>query len=144
MNASEQANSLEIATKIAAMVNLFKSQFPDAKADLKPWQNDPDTREYLDPDSIDVGFHLPGWSRRWQSRSILLQIRLYCDPIEHNQRVIGIDVVGFNHQGQVWKLSTIDNWQFSGNYLPNEDIAEQLRDFCRQTLELFRQKTPER
>ncbi len=80
MNAAEQAISPETASKIAAIVNLFKQEFPDAKADLKPWMNDPDTRELVDPDSIDIGFHFPGWSPRFQSRSILVQIRLFQDP----------------------------------------------------------------
>jgi hypothetical protein len=75
MNASERAEGLDITTKIASVVTLFKAQFPDAKADLKPWKNDPDTRELVDPDSIDIGFHFPGWSRRYQSNSILVQIR---------------------------------------------------------------------
>ena len=70
MNASEQAKGLEITTKIAAIVNLFKQQFPDAKADLNPWRNDPDTVDLVDPDSIDIGFHFPGWSPKIQSRSI--------------------------------------------------------------------------
>ena len=137
MNASEQAKGLELASKIAAIVNLFKSQFPDAKADLKPWQNDPDTRESLDPDSIDIGFHLPGWSPRYQSRSILVQIRLYNDPIDRTQRLIGVETLGLNHQGQAWKLSTVDNWQLVGNYLPAQDISQKLKHFCRQVFELF-------
>jgi hypothetical protein len=82
VNAAEQARGLEVTSKIAAIVNLFKSEFPDAKADLKPWTNDPDTRELVDPDSIDIGFHLPGWSRKFQSRSILVQIRFYEDSFE--------------------------------------------------------------
>lgn len=56
MNASEQAINLELASKIATVVNLFKFEFPDAKSDLKPWKNDPETRELIDPDSIDIGF----------------------------------------------------------------------------------------
>lgn len=137
MNASEQAKGLERATKIAAVVNLFKSQFPDAKADLKPWRNDPDTREWLDPDSIDIGFHLPGWSPRFQSRSILVQIRFYQDPVDESHRLIGVESFGFNHQGEAWRLSTVDNWQLEGNYLPAKDIGEKLKLFSRQVFELF-------
>ncbi|NJO40255.1 MAG: hypothetical protein HC769_11165 [Cyanobacteria bacterium CRU_2_1] len=37
MNANEQANSIERVSKIAAVVNLFRSQFPEASADLRPW-----------------------------------------------------------------------------------------------------------
>lgn len=137
MNASEQAKGLETTSKIAAVVNLFKTEFPDAKADLKPWQNDPDTRELVDPHSIDIGFHFPGWSRRFQSRSILVQIRFYRDPIEDCQRLIGTELAGFNHQGQAWKLSTIDRWQLVGDYQPTPDVIDKLQHFCRQVFELF-------
>jgi hypothetical protein len=137
MNASEQAKGVEVTTKIAAIVNLFKSAFPDVKADLKPWQNDPDTRELVDPDSIDIGFHLPGWSPRFQSRSMLVQIRFYQDPLEQTQRLIGIETMAFNHRGQAWRLSTIENWEIVGDYLPATDVEEKLKQFCRQVFELF-------
>jgi hypothetical protein len=137
VNAAEQAKSLEVASKIAAVVNLFKSQFPDAKADLKPWKNDPDTRELVDPDSIDIGFHLPGWSRKFQSRSILVQIRFYEDSLTATRRVIGIQVEGFDHRGKPWRLSTVDNWQFVGESQPAAEVGEKLKHFCRQSFELF-------
>ena len=137
MNASEQAKGLEVTAKIAAIVNLFKSEFPDAKADLKPWRNDPETRNLVDPDSIDIGFHFPGWSRRFQSRSILVQIRFYREPSDESQRLIGVEMAGFNHQGEAWRLSTIENWQFVGKYQPAADVEEKLKHFCRQVFELF-------
>jgi hypothetical protein len=137
VNAAEQATNIELTSKIAAVVNLFKFQFPDAKADLKPWQNDPDTRELVDPDSIDIGFHLPGWSRRWQSRSILVQIRLYQDPVEHLKKAIGLEIAGFNHTGEKWRLSTVKDWQFLGETQPNSEVIEQIKLFCRQVFELF-------
>lgn len=137
MNASEKANDLEITTKIATVVNLFKKLFPDAKADLKPWCNDADTRELVDPNSIDIAFHLPGWSRRFQSRSMLVQIRFHQDPVDNSQRLIGVETVAFNHQGQAWKLSTVDNWDFLGNYLPASEVKEDLKQFCRQVFDLF-------
>lgn len=138
MNAAEQARGLEVTTKIAAIVNLFKSEFPDAKADLNPWRNDPDTRELVDPDSIDIGFHFPGWSRRFQSRSILVQIRFYQDPLEGYQRLIGLEMAGFNHQGEAWRLSTVDSWQLVGKYQPAVEVAPKLKHFCRQVFELFK------
>jgi hypothetical protein len=137
VNAAEQAIGLEVATKIAAVVNLFKAQFPDARADLKPWSNDPDTRDLVDPDSIDIGFHLPGWSRSLQSRSVLMQIRFYEDPIEKIRRAIGIEAAGFTHLGEQWRLSTIENWQFVGSTQPSDELKEKLKLFCRQSFELF-------
>ncbi|MGK7939420.1 MAG: hypothetical protein AB4062_04540 [Crocosphaera sp.] len=137
MNASEKAKGVEIATKIASIVHSFKTHFPDAKADLKPWRNDPDTLELVDPNSIDIGFHLPGWSPRFQSRSMLVQIRFHKDPVDKTQRLIGVETTGFNHQGQAWRLSTIENWQLEGDYQPATDVAEKLKSFCRQVFEVF-------
>ncbi|HEY9631937.1 MAG TPA: hypothetical protein V6D14_00935 [Coleofasciculaceae cyanobacterium] len=137
MNAAEQARGLEFTTKIAAIVNLFKSEFPDAKADLKPWSNDPDTRELVDPDSIDIGFHFPGWSRKFQSRSILVQIRLYEDPLSGTRRAIGIEAAGFDYRGKAWRLSTINDWQFVGESKPAPEVGEKLKHFCREVLSIF-------
>lgn len=139
MNAAEQALTLETASKIATVVNLFKSIFPDAKSDLKPWANDSDTQELVDPDSIDLGFHFPGRSRLLQSRSILVQIRLYQDPVTKVRRAIGVELAGFDHQGKRWQLSTIQNWEFEGDTQPVPEMAERLRQFCRELLALFNQ-----
>jgi hypothetical protein len=137
VNAAEQAIGLEVTTRIAAVVNLFKAQFPDARADLKPWANDPDTQEWMDPDSIDIGFHLPGWSRSLQSRSVLVQIRFYSDPMTQTRRAIGLEAAGFTHLGEQWRLSTIENWQFVGKTQPSDEVKEKLKLFCRQAFELF-------
>lgn len=137
VNAAEQAKNIEVASKIATVVNLFKSEFPDAKADLKPWNNDPDTRELVDPDSIDIGFHFPGWSPRFQCRSILVQIRFYDDPLDGYRRAIGVEAVGFNHTGEQWRLSTVENWRILGKSQPAIEVTEQLKRFCSQVFELF-------
>ncbi|MBE9108786.1 hypothetical protein IQ273_05065 [Nodosilinea sp. LEGE 07298] len=158
MNAAEQANSIEFASKIAAVVGLFKAELPDLRADLKPWANDPDTRDLVDPDSIDLGFHFPGVSRLFQCRSLLVQIRLYTDPEAGdcqrgdarrdthsesvpersvNRRVIGLDLAGFDHRGKRWSLSTIDSWAFLGDVTPDPTCRERLRRCCRQVFVLF-------
>ncbi len=137
MNASERAKGLDIATKIASIVNLFKVQFPDAKADLKPWKNDPNTREMVNPNSIDIGFHFPGWSRRLQSNSILVQIRFYQDSLDDREKLIGIETAGFSHLGQAWQLSTVENWQLIGKCHPEAEVEQKLKLFCRQVFELF-------
>jgi hypothetical protein len=137
VNAAEKATNLTTTSKIATIVNLFQAIFPDAKEDLKPWRNDPDTREQTDPDSIDIGFHFPGWSRRYQSRSILLQIRLYDEPESQAKRAIGVELAGFTHTGQQWRLSTVDQWHCVGVATPIEEAQEKLRDFCRELLQVF-------
>ncbi|UBF25807.1 hypothetical protein K9N68_30385 [Kovacikia minuta CCNUW1] len=138
MNAAEQAMGLEFASKIATVVNLFKTGFPDAKSDLKPWANDPDTRELVDPDSIDIGFHFPGFSRSLQSRSILLQIRFHQDPVTGDRHAVGIEAVGFSHRGKQWRLSTVENWTFEGESSPTPEMADKLKAVLQQVLELFR------
>ncbi len=139
MNAAEQATNLELASKIATVVNLFKFEFPDAKSDLKPWKNDPETRELVDPDSIDIGFHFPGISKSWRSRSILIQIRFHQDPINNSRRAIGLEVAGFDHRGEAWRLSTVENWSFVGESMPSAQIGDKLKQICRQILEVFNQ-----
>jgi hypothetical protein len=140
VNAAEQAIDLETASKIATVVNLFKSEFPDARVDLKPWANDPDTRELVDPDSIDLGFHFPGRSRLFQSRSILVQIRFYSDLEVKIRRAIGVEVAGFDHQGKQWRFSTVQDWSFEGASRPTPEIRERLKGFCCKILEVFNEK----
>ncbi|OCQ92241.1 hypothetical protein BCD67_04630 [Oscillatoriales cyanobacterium USR001] len=137
MNAAEQARNIEVTSKIAAVVNLFKLEFADAKVDLKPWMNDVDTRKLVDPESIDIGFHFPGRSRLLQSRSILVQIRFYEDPVDGSRRAIGVETAGYDHSGQQWRLSTVENWSFTGTTQPVPESAEKLKLFCRQIFELF-------
>jgi hypothetical protein len=137
VNAAEQATNLELASKIATVVNLFKHEFPDAKSDLKPWKNDPETRELVDPDSIDIGFHFPGISKSWRSRSVLIQIRFYQDPVTHSRRAIGVETAGFDHRGEVWRLSTVETWNFVGESVPAPHIGEKLKQVSKNILEIF-------
>ena len=137
MNAAEKARNIEVASKIATVVNLFKSEFPDIRVDLKPWMNDPDTLELVDPDSIDIGFHFPGRSRLFQSRSSLVQIRCYEDPLDEHRRASGVEAAGFDHQGKQWRFSTVDSWQFVGLSEPAQSAADMLKHFCRQVLDVF-------
>ncbi|AFY73264.1 hypothetical protein Syn7502_01155 [Synechococcus sp. PCC 7502] len=131
MNATEKANSIEVATKIAAIASLFKHQFPIAKADLSPWADDSCTRELVDPDSIDISFNFPGVNKNITSRSVLLQIRFY------EGKLIGIESSGFGYQGKQWSLSTVENWEFVGDFPPNEVFANKLRRVYRDIFELF-------
>lgn len=137
MNAAEQATNLILASKIASVVSLFRSNFPDARVDLKPWARNQYTQEFNDPDSIDIVFNFPGWSPRWQSRSVLIQIRFYTE--DNNPLIIGLEVSGFDARDQhrQWRLSTIEQWQIEGPVQPIPERAEQLKQFCRHVFELF-------
>lgn len=132
MNAVEQANSIELATKIAAIASLFKQQFPASKVDLSPWANDACTRELLDPDSIDLSINFPGVNKNITSRSVLLQIRF-----SREGKLIGIESSGYGYQGKQWNLSTVDNWKFMGSFPPSELFAIKLKQVYREIFELF-------
>ena len=142
VNAAEQATNLELASKIATVVNLFKAEFPDARVDLKPWADDPDTRELVDPHSIDISFNFPGRSKRFESRCILLQIRFHRDTLSKAHRAVGIEIAGFDHQGKQWWLSTIAEWCFEGPTQPIPEVSNQLKHFCQQVLEIFNHSQP--
>jgi len=139
VNAAEQATSLETASKIATVTNLIKIDFPDARVDLKPWANDPDTRKLIDPDSIDIGFHFPGRSRLFQCRSVLIQIRFHLDSEMQVRRAIGIEAAGFDHKGKQWQFSTVQDWAVEGEGQPALESAARLKAFCQRVLEIFNQ-----
>ncbi|NJN30537.1 MAG: hypothetical protein HC824_08980 [Synechococcales cyanobacterium RM1_1_8] len=145
MNAAEQATSLELTTKIASVVTLFKAQFPMVRVDLKPWSNDRETRSQLDPDSIDIGFHLPGWNPKYECRSMLVQMRFFTGgnftdgnlTDGNSPRLIGLEVLGFSYNGEQWRLSTVGDWPVVGEKRPAEEKLDLLKTFCRQVYELF-------
>lgn len=137
MNAAEQATSIELASKIATVVRLFKLEFPDLRVDLKPWTNDHDTRSQVDPDSVDIGLHFPGVSRLFHCRSLLLQIRFYDDPDSQMMRVIGMEVGGYDHRGKRWTFSTIHQWSFGGDTEPERAAGDRLKKCCRQVFDVF-------
>ncbi|MGB8703121.1 MAG: hypothetical protein WCD18_27195, partial [Thermosynechococcaceae cyanobacterium] len=131
MNAAERATSPEAATKIAAVVDLFKRQFPTVKANLNPWANDPDTQEWVDPDSIDIGFNLP-------AGQTLVQLRF------HEHRLIGIEAACFGPLGhQRWRLSTVGDWTFAGTYPPPSGFQTTLKHVCKELFLLFNGSAPE-
>lgn len=125
MNAAERATNPEVATKIAAMVNLFKQYFPDLKENLKPWNNDPDTRQLVDPDSIDIGLNLP-------AGHTLLQLRF------QEERLIGIEAICFGPFGnERWKLSTVGKWNYTGPSPPPPGFRAKLKQACQEVFVLF-------
>lgn len=137
MNAAEQANSIETVSKIAAVVNLFKSQFPTTSADLTPWLKNAETAKFDDMDAIDIAFHFPCRSFTCQCQVILMQIRLPGSAGINSQRAIGVEVSGHDSMGQQWRFTTADRREFWGLILPLPDAEQKLRYICLQILQLF-------
>jgi len=137
MNAAEQARSVQLVSKIASVVSLFKSEFPRSNVDLKPWQNDPQTQQLVDPDSIDIGVHFPGRNGECESRCLLVQIRFHRNPVGQQQRALGLEVSGYDHRGQQWRFSTVEQWEFYGEQVPSPAARAKLKHVFRQVLALF-------
>ena len=70
VNASESVESVEQRHALASVVTLLRHHFPAAQENLTPWRDDPQTRLWSEPESLDLAFHFPGWSPRLQCRDL--------------------------------------------------------------------------
>lgn len=140
MNAADQASSPELAQAIASAVTLFRRAFPDARANLTPWRDDPQTRRFDERDNLDFSFHFPGWSPRLECRSLLVQLRLERSPqceAPGRPRLLGVLIRGLTYESERWRLATLGDWQASGSHLPHPDIIHTLQALCRELFVLF-------
>ncbi len=141
MNAAELARSPEMAQAIASAAALFRRHFPDARANLAPWRDDPVTRRFEEEESVDLAFHFPGWSPKLQCRSLLMQLRLTEAPGAGDSpsppRLLGVLISGMTFQGEQWRLATVGEWQPSGPHLPRPEVVEKLQLVCRDLFRLL-------
>jgi hypothetical protein len=137
VNAIDQAKSLEMISKIEAIVHLFRSQFPNSLADLKPWSQNAETAKFENANSIDIGFHFSKLDFPCQCRSILMQVRLERDFESEQLKAIGVELSGYETSDQLWEFSTIGNWQFWGDFPPTIRTQEKLKQVCYQIIKLF-------
>ena len=141
MNAADLARSPEMAGAIASAAGLFRRHFPDARANLTPWRDDPLTRAFTEAESVDLAFHFPGWSPRLQCRSLLIQLRLAEAPgqggTQAPPRLLGVLISGMTFQGEQWRLATVGDWQPSGPNLPQPAVVAVLQQVCRDLFALM-------
>ncbi|MFM1800376.1 MAG: hypothetical protein RLZZ117_2654 [Cyanobacteriota bacterium] len=140
MNASDQARSVELAQAIASVVLLFRGTFPDARANLTPWRDDPLTRQFDERESVDLSFHFPGWSPRLECRSLLVQLRLERPPRGERggrPRLLGVLLRGLTYESERWRLATVGDWRPSGSHLPCATVVADLQGLCRELFTLF-------
>lgn len=144
MNAAEQARNLELAQAIASVATLFRRRFPDARANLRPWREDPQTEAFAERDSVDLSFHFPGWSPRTQCRSLLLQLRLEQPPVAQaagstarRPRLLGVILRGLTYESERWRMATVGDWRPTGPHRPAPTVEEELLQFCRELFDLF-------
>jgi len=146
MNAADLARSPEMARAIASAAALFRLHFPDARANLTPWRDDPVTREFQEEESVDLAFHFPGWSPRLQCRSLLIQLRLREPPSQAGPggtpRLLGVLISGMTFQGEQWRLATVGDWQPRGPQPPQPEVARTLQQICRELFDLLAPEAP--
>ena len=129
--------SVDQAQALASVITLVRQRFPAAKANLTPWRDDPQTRQWSEPDSLDLSFHFPGWSPRLQCRSLLIQLRFFGESAEAQPSLLGVLMRGMTYDGERWRLATVGEWLPEGSHLPQPDRVIQLQMICRDLFELF-------
>ena len=122
---------------VASIVTLVREQFPAAKPNLQPWRDDDQTRQWDEPESLDLSFHFPGWSPRLQCRSLLFQLRFQNNEGDEAQKLLGVLIRGMTYDGERWRLATVGDWSPEGSHLPQAEQAAQLRQMCRDLFLLF-------
>jgi hypothetical protein len=129
---------------VASIVTLVREQFPAAKPNLQPWRDDDQTRQWDEPESLDLSFHFPGWSPRLQCRSLLFQLRFQNKEADEAQKLLGVLIRGMTYDGERWRLATVGDWTPEGSHLPQAEQAAQLRQMCRDLFLLFDLKVHQR
>ena len=129
---------------VASIVTLVREQFPAAKPNLQPWRDDDQTRQWDEPESLDLSFHFPGWSPRLQCRSLLFQLRFQNKEADEAQKLLGVLIRGMTYDGERWRLATVGDWSPEGSHLPQAEHAAQLRQMCRDLFLLFDLKVHQR
>lgn len=122
---------------LASVVTLVRHHFPAAQVNLTPWRDDPQTRLWHEPESLDLAVHFPGWSPRLQCRSLLLQLRIQPRAEAHGLQLLGVLMRGMTYDGERWRLVTMGDWQPEGSHLPQPEQVQQLRGICRDLFDLF-------
>ncbi len=136
LNAGESVQSVAQVQALASTVTLVRRYFPAARPNLKPWRDDAHTREWSEPESLDLSFHFPGWSPRLECRSLLMQLR-FCPDQAESLQLLGVLMRGMTYDGERWRLATVGDWQPVGSHLPQPEQAQQLKQICRDLFDLF-------
>ena len=144
VNAGESVRSVAQMRAVASIVTLVREQFPAAKPNLQPWRDDDQTRQWDEPESLDLSFHFPGWSPRLQCRSLLFQLRFQNKEADEAQKLLGVLIRGMTYDGERWRLATVGDWSPEGSHLPQAEQAAQLRQMCRDLFLLFDLKVHQR
>ena len=137
MNAAEQVKSVACVHAIASVVTLVRQHFPAASVNLAPWRDDPETRRWLEEETLDIAFHFPGWSPKLQCRSLLMELRIRNEQEKLSPYLLGVFMRGMTFEGERWRLATIGEWQPTVSHLPHPPQMNHLHEICRELFLLF-------
>ena len=137
VNAGESVESVEQMQALASVVTLVRHHFPAAQVNLTPWRDDPQTRLWHEPESLDLAVHFPGWSPRLQCRSLLLQLSVQPRAEARGLQLLGVLIRGMTYEGERWRLATVGSWDPEGPYLPQPQLVDHLHQICRDLFDLF-------
>ncbi|MEL6470856.1 MAG: hypothetical protein AAFQ74_14095 [Cyanobacteria bacterium J06623_4] len=137
MNASEQALSIALVSKIACISTIIRAEIPAAVVDLSPWLTDCKTQQTFDPMSLDFGVSFSSSQPNLRCSCILLQV-VFSEKLKRNAfKLKGIEATGHDYCGQYWRFSSLEGCQFSGMHIPTEDSQQSLRQLFSQIHVLF-------
>ena len=137
MNASTQAITISLLRKIANVSTIIQSEIPSAVIDLNPWVVDTKAQEKHDLLSIDFGVSFSRAQPHLCCACMLVQIVFAEKLSRHAQRFRGICVTGHDYCGQYWQFSTLEDRQFSGLHVPDENSQQSLKQIFNQVHALF-------
>ena len=137
MNAAENVQSVAFAHALASALTLVRGHFPAAAGSLMPWRDDPETRKWVESETIDLAFHFPGWSPKLQCRSLLIQLSISKEDNGTLPKLLGILIRGMTFDGERWRLVTVGDWKPTGSHLPQPAQMNQLQAICRDLFDLF-------
>lgn len=137
MNATSQAVTPELASKIAHLAVLFRAAFPDSQVDLSPWLTDAKTQSQLDPHSIDLSFYPPRRDGGLTCQCVFIQVHFSDNLLQSTCQLSMIKAHGYICTEQQWQFSTQD-WAFTGLSTPKFEHQERFNRLIGQIFELFR------
>ncbi|MEM6444990.1 MAG: hypothetical protein AAFY57_09505 [Cyanobacteria bacterium J06642_2] len=142
MNAVTQAITIELATKIAGLAALFRSEFPDVSIDLSPWLCEPQTQAQLDPYSIDMSFFFSSYCIGMSCYCVLMQVHFSESLQQPTCKLCKIEAHAFDRRRlKRWQFSS-EHDRFEGLFPPDLDYQERFRHAIERVTNLFGQ--PER
>ena len=136
MNATSQALTPELASKIAYLAVLFRAEFCDARVDFSPWLTDAETQRQLDPHSIDLSFHFLRGNVGLACGCVLMQIHFSEGLLKPACQLLAVHAHGYNRAQQQWQFSN-NNRGFTGKCLPEQEYQARFRSLVYQIVKLF-------